>query len=166
MGITKSSQIKGGATRKQMGFYERQGKRMQELWATQPWSNNPKCPLKKYKDTEINYQGTFEFEFLEDLEVKHGLSWLVSNVTRGPCVWYNHPIDKEERLYISDFSVQGVVHEIKSEWTWNKYGTDLDLENINRAKLDACVKAGYSVVLVIWKKEVVNYEPRSLDREA
>ncbi len=158
LGITKSSQVKGGETRRQMGFYERLGKRMQEILSEKTWSVDPKSKILSYKDTTILYQGQYEFEFLESLEDSNGLEWLVNNVSRGPSLWYNNPIDNKKHLYISDFIIEGVIHEVKSSWTWNKNGTDMDLERINRAKLDACVKAGYSVVLTIWKKEVIRYE--------
>ncbi len=162
LGITKTAQIKGGATRRQMGFYVRLGKRMQEILSDRNWSRDPKSKILSYKDTSILYQGQYEFEFLQSLEESNGLEWLVANVSRGPTLWYNNPIDNKQHLYISDFIIDGVIHEIKSSWTWNKNGTDMDLERRNKAKLDACVNAGYAVVLVIWKKETIRYEKRSL----
>ena len=149
LGITKTSQIKGGATRRANGHYQKLAKTMQEHWEKHPWQNNIKCPLLPYKETELLYQGTHELEFLEALEFDNGIEWLVSNVKRGPSLWYVDPTDTIERLYISDFIIDNTIYEIKSLWTWNKHGRDLVLEEKNKAKLTACIKQGYNVILVL-----------------
>lgn len=157
LGITKTSQIKGGATRRAAGHYKKLAEKMREHWAERPWDNNTQCPILDYKNTGIPYQGTYEFDFLQALEDKHGLEWVTSTVKRGPSVWYIDPIDNTKKLYISDFIVYNTVYEIKSHWTWNKRGADLALENRNKAKLKQCVSEGYEVVLVL-EREEIKYE--------
>lgn len=157
LGITKTSQIKGGATRRANGHYQKLAKTMQEHWCKNPWQNNLECPILPYKNTELTYQGTYELEFLEEIEFEHGIEWLVSNVERGPSVWYTDPTDNVERLYISDFIINNTVYEIKSNWTWNKHGKDIVLEQKNKAKLTACVAQGYNVVLVL-NQQRISYE--------
>jgi hypothetical protein len=154
LGITKTSQIKGGATRRANGHYQKLAKTMQEHWKTHPWQNNVQCPLLPYKETELLYQGTHEFEFLEALEFDNGIEWIVSNVKRGPSLWYVDPTDNTERLYISDFIINNTIYEIKSLWTWNKHGKDLLLEEKNKAKLTTCVKQGYNVILVLNQQRI------------
>lgn len=153
LGITKSSQIKAAKTRIESGHYKRLAEKMTKHWAEHPWENNTQCPLIPYKNTSLNYQGTFEYEFLESLEHKYGIEWVVNNVSRGPSIWYTDPEDETKRLYISDFLINNTIYEIKSHWTWNRHGSDTILENKNKAKLNECIKQGYKVVLVLNKKE-------------
>jgi hypothetical protein len=162
LGITKTSQIKGGATRKSAGHYKKLAKIMQEHWIAHPWKNNKNCPLELYKNTSINFQGTFEYKFLEELEQENGIEWVNSNVKRGPSIWYIDPTDNTERLYISDFIIDNTVYEIKSGWTWNKHGTDLVLEEKNKTKLTACIKLGYNVVLIL-NQNRINYGKTTMD---
>ena len=65
------------------------------------------------------------------------------------------PVDNTKRLYISDFLIDNTIYEIKSEWTWNKHGDDMELERKNKAKLDECVNQGFKVVLVMNGKEII-----------
>lgn len=152
-GITKSSRAKALATMEANGTYKRLGRQTQERWKDNPWQNNLQCPLVPYKDTKVNYQGTYEYDFLEHLEQTNGIDWITANVTRGPAVWYIDPTDNTERLYISDFLIYNTVYEIKSAWTWNKHGKDIILEAKNKAKLAAAKLAGYEVILILDKKE-------------
>lgn len=154
-GITKSSQIKGGATRVKLGHYKRLAESMKHHWDDHPWNSNIQCPLLPFKNTDLNYQGTYEFEFLEELEQEHGIDWIQKNVSRGPSIWYIDPEDNTKRLYISDFIIYNTIYEIKSSWTWNKHGKDLILEAKNKAKLNQCVLDGYKVMLVLDKKEII-----------
>ena len=156
LGITKTSQIKGGQTRRENGHYKTLAVKMQQHWKNQPWQNSSRCPILQYRDTDLYFQGTYEFEFLEELESKFGINWITEHVTRGPNVWYSDPTNGEMRLYMSDFLIDGTVYEIKSGWTWNKHGRDLLLEEKNKAKLKACVSAGYNVVLVL-NQQWINY---------
>jgi hypothetical protein len=155
LGITKTSRIKAQETMLKNGTYDLLREKMQAAWENNPWQNNLQCPLVKYKDTGINYQGSFEYDFLEKLEKEHGINWINENVKRGPSVWYIDPTDNIKRLYISDFLIYNTIYEIKSSWTWNKHGTDMILEERNKAKLNAAKEAGYNVILVL-NKEYIN----------
>jgi hypothetical protein len=159
LGITKSSRVKALATMEANGTYAVLRTKMQEHWKNNPHQNNLQCPLIPFKDTSINYQGSFEYCFLEDLESKHGIDWVKLNVKRGPSLWYNDPTDGIERLYISDFIIDNTIYEIKSLWTWNKHGKDLVLEEKNKAKLTSSMQQGYNVVLVLNKEEIVWQSP-------
>jgi len=153
LGITKSSRVKAHATMEANGTYQVMREKMQWHWKNNPHQNNIQCPLIPYKDTTINYQGSYEYEFLEKLEQQFGIEWVISNVRRGPSIWYNDPKDGSKRLYISDFLIDNTIYEIKSQWTWNRHGTNEVLENMNKAKLDECVRQGYKVILVLNKQE-------------
>lgn len=157
LGITKTSQIKGGATRRANGHYQKLARTMQEHWLKNPWQNNLECPILPYKGTKLTYQGTLEYEFLDELEFENGINWLTSNVKRGPSLWYTDPTDGVERLYISDFVIDNTIYEIKSSWTWDKHGKDLVLREKNKAKLTSCVAQGYNVVLVL-NQTRIDYE--------
>ena len=149
LGITKTSQVKGAATRIASGHYTRLAETMKQHWNTNPWQNNTQCPLVSYKDTNINYQGTHEYNFLEKLENINGIQWLINNVKRGPNIWYIDPTDNTKRLYISDFIIDNTIYEVKSAWTWNNNGDNESLENKNKAKLNECINKGYNVIIVL-----------------
>ena len=153
-GITKSSRAKAHATMEANGTYKVMRKKMQEHWKSNPHQNNVQCPLVPYKDTELLYQGTYEYDFLESWELLNGIEWVIEHIKRGPAIWYIDPTDNTERLYISDFLIYNTVYEIKSAWTWNKHGKDIVLETKNKAKLAAAKTAGYNVKLVLDKEEI------------
>jgi len=153
LGITKSSRAKAHATMEANGTYQVMREKMQRHWKNNPHQNNIQCPLIPYKDTAINYQGSYEYEFLEKLEQQSGIQWIISNVRRGPSIWYNDPKDGTKRLYISDFLIDNTIYEIKSQWTWNRHGTNEVLENMNKEKLNECIRQGYKVILVLNKQE-------------
>jgi hypothetical protein len=155
LGITKTSRTKAHATMSANGTYTVLRTKMQDHWRLHPHQNNLRCPLVPYKDTELNYQGTYEYKFLEQLEIEHSIEWLITNVKRGPSIWYNDPTDNVIRLYISDFIIDNTIYEIKSNWTWNKNGKDLVLEEKNKAKLTACIDQCYNAILVLNKKEII-----------
>ncbi len=159
LGITKSSQIKGAETRRNSGHYKKLAKKMQEHWATHPWQNSLECPVLSFKGSLLTYQGSYELQFLEDLEIEHGFEWVIANVKRGPIIKYVDPTDNTERIYISDFIIGDTIYEIKSSWTWNKKGRDVILEEKNKEKLTACVDQGYNVVLVLNKEKIVWQSP-------
>ncbi len=154
LGITKSSRKKAKETMLANGTFSVLREKMQHHWKNNPHQNNLRCPLLPYKSTSINYQGSHEYEFLERLESTKGIDWIQQNVKRGPSLWY---VDnkKTKRLYISDFIIDNTIYEIKSYWTWNKHGTDLDLEEKNKAKLNECLIQGYKVILILDGKEIL-----------
>jgi hypothetical protein len=152
LGITKSSQIKAGKTRVKNGHYKKLAEKMREHWKTNPWNNNPKW--SNYKDTNIRIQSQYEYNFLQELEEEHSLSWIKKNVQRGPCFYYKDPKNKKERLYISDFQIDNTVFEVKGHYTWNNFGKDKDLEKLNQAKLDSAKQNNYNTILVLEGKRI------------
>jgi hypothetical protein len=155
LGITKSSRAKALATMKANGTLDLLRTKSQEHWKNNPHQNNLQCPLIPYKDTLINYQGSYEYCFLEAMELQHGIEWVNSNVSRGPSIWYIDPTDGVRRLYISDFIINNTIYEIKSAWTWNKHSKDSVLEEKNKAKLTSALQQGYNVILVLDKEEII-----------
>lgn len=153
-GVTKSSQIKAGKTRVDSGHYERLAKTMRGHWATHPWDNSAQCPLLAFHGSELKYQGSYEYHFLNMLVDQYSLNWVVDNVKRGPSFKYIDPDDQVEKLYISDFIIGDTVYEIKSDWTWDEHGNNAILRNRNRAKLKAVILSGLKVKLI---KEKVEY---------
>ena len=149
LGITKTTSIKAQQTMRENGTFDIMSEKMKLKWAESPWNNNPNCPILKYKTIDLNYQGSYEFEFLEEIEEQYGIKWIEDNVSRGPNIWYDDPTTNTKRLYISDFLIDNTIYEIKSYWTWNKKGEDMILEQKNKAKLNACLSEGYDVILVI-----------------
>jgi hypothetical protein len=155
LGITKSSREKAMDTMRKEGTLVRLGKMTQERWKERPWNNHgPRGEWVLYKDTTIGYQGSYEFHFLNELELRHGIDWLIENVKRGPAIWYYDPVSDKKRLYISDYIINNTIYEIKSSYTWNKKGKDLNLEITNKAKLNECIMQGYNVKLIKDKIEV------------
>lgn len=146
LGITKTSQIKGHQTRLKNGSYNNTAKKMREYWLKEPWANRLRANFKKYKTTNIPFQGTYEFSFLESLEQKYGLEWIQNNVKRGTPLWYESATGKK-RLYLPDFLIKNTLYEIKSLYTWKR-----DFEN-NKRKLDEALNRGYNVILVLNKNE-------------
>jgi len=146
-GVTKETGRKAKEANLASGHYDKMRVLMQEKWAANPWQNNTRCPLIPYKETKLNYQGSYEYNFLEELEKLHGIEWLLDNVDRGPSIWYND--NGIKRLYISDFIIDNTIYEIKSHWTWNKIDKDNVLELKNKAKLTQCLNEGYDVKLIL-----------------
>ncbi len=102
--------------------------------------------LKTYKNTPIFYGSTYEYKWLQTLEGKHGIDWLVCNVSRGPNFRYYDTIKNCWRNYPSDFKIDNVIYEIKSCYYFSK--TDHDLQR-NIMKLDAALAEGWIVKLVL-----------------
>jgi len=149
LGITKHSQIQGAKTRIKNGHYKKLKDIMQQKWANEPWANRFRVGFKKYKTTTLAFQGTYEYSFLEKLEVQRGVNWIQEKVKRGSPLWY---VDKNQkrRIYLPDFIIDNNLYEIKSLYTWKK-----DYEN-NIKKLDEALKLGYTVKLILNKNEL-NY---------
>lgn len=152
LGITKSSQIKGGKTRVKQGHYKKLAIKMQEHWLETPWNNNPKW--RNYPGTQIMVQSTLEESFLRKLQDQYGIQWIIQNIKRGPAFYYIDPLSKNRRLYLSDFILDNIIYEIKGSYTWNRRGKDIILEQRNKAKLQAAKDSGYKVILVLDNREM------------
>jgi len=147
LGITKTSQIKATITRKKANHYKKLAKRMQELWNENPWSCGPKSEFKKYKNTSIAYQGNNEYYFLKKLEDKNGLEWVIKNVKRAYGIWYIDSETNTERLYLPDFDVDGIIYEIKSNYTLN-YNKRRNID-----KFDSVVYNNKKLIIVVDTEE-------------
>jgi len=118
--------------------------------------SNSFCAAKQVRhdnDTGLRYQGSYELNFINSLKNKFGVEWVKQNVFCGPSIQYIDYYGKT-RWYLSDFIIENVVYEIKSDWTWNRRGHDKVLEQNNINKLTATRKAGYNVKLIREGKEI------------
>lgn len=99
--------------------------------------------LKRYKDTNLYYQASYELDFLNYCE-KKGIMDLISN---GPSVEYILESSETNHTYHSDFFIKklNLIIEIKSNYTYN---SDLD-KNLMKEKY--CLLNGYNFIFVIDK---------------
>ena len=104
--------------------------------------------IKKYKDTNLNYQGTYEKHFLEKMEEIEELS----NVRSGKS--YKYIFEGKDHVYHTDFFYKDFNIEIKSGWTYNKNGKDKKLEDINRTKWKSVVEFGDKIKVMFSKNEI------------
>lgn len=97
--------------------------------------------LKKYKDTNLHYQASFEFDFLNYCD-NLGIVYLISN---GPSVEYI--LETNKHTYHSDFFIEklNLIIEIKSNYT---YKADLD-KNLMKEKY--CLLEGYNFIFIVDK---------------
>jgi len=110
--------------------------------------------IKRYKETELYYQGSYELHFLESMEDKE----LLDQVSNGRS--YNYEFMGKEHVYHTDFVYDGKDIEIKSGWTYNKNGEDKLLQEINETKWQSVREANKEIVILISKiriSEFVNY---------
>ena len=97
--------------------------------------------IKKYKNTNLYYQGTYELNFLnkyyDKLKIENGFT-------------IKYKFDDIERVYYPDFYLpeRKLIVEIKSTMWYNKH------LNINLAKQKQCILNGYNFIFIIDK----NYE--------
>jgi hypothetical protein len=119
------------------------------------WGKGIEC--KKYRDTSLYYQGSFELEFLERKVYELGS---VELIKRGPAINYDF---NGPKVYLSDFLIGNTIYEVKSQWTWWHTGKDFNLLRQNTAKLNAAVSAGYRVILVLDGEEISWPTDRWLD---
>lgn len=93
---------------------------------------------KKYKNTNLNYQGTYEKDFLNKY-------YNIIDIDSGVSIKYN--FNNKEKVYFSDFYIKSknLIIEIKS-----KYYYDLHL-NQNLAKQKASISQGYNFIFIIDK---------------
>ena len=95
----------------------------------------------KYKNIELNYQGTYELDFLnryiDKLNIKNGMTIKYKN-------------NRKNRIYYPDFYIPNLnlIVEIKSSYTYNK-----ELEK-NLKKQKACMKQGYNFIFIIDKNYI------------
>lgn len=107
--------------------------------------------LKKYKNTLIYYQGTYELYFIELVE-KMGLLHELKNGKQ-----YNYYLDGIKHTYHTDFYFKNKNIEIKSSWTYNKKGQDFNLELINKTKWKSVIECGDEIIILIDKNQIKNF---------
>jgi len=107
--------------------------------------------IKKYKDTDLYYQSTYELYFLENME-KKGLLNLVRNGLR-----FKYLLEDNNHYYFSDFYIEKLnkIIEIKSSWTYDRNGKDQKLKEINEIKKNCVIKSGFNFEFLIGKKNVM-----------
>jgi len=98
--------------------------------------------VKKFKDTNLWYQGSYELDFLEKYYDKY------QDIKRGPYIKYLYK--GEKKIYHPDFYIPSLnlIVEIKSSYYFKR-----DKYIINKKK-EACLNAGYKWKIIINK----NYE--------
>ena len=94
--------------------------------------------IKKYKNTNIFYQGTYEFDFLDNYYNK-------INIVKPEPVNYSY-CDKN-KIYFPDFYLPeyNLIVEIKSSYTFEKYKE----KNLEKEKM--CLKLGYNFIFIVNK---------------
>lgn len=97
--------------------------------------------IKRYKDTQLYYQGSYEFDFLEKYLKK-------IEIINGPHIKYVY--DNLYHTYFPDFYIPelNLIVEIKSSYTYK-----CELE-INMLKQKISIEKGYNFIFIINK----NYE--------
>lgn len=107
--------------------------------------------IREYKDSGINYQGSYEKYFLELLEEKG----LLSEVSNGQSFEYEWK--GEKHTYHTDFLFRGRHIEIKSGWTYNKNGKDQELQTLNETKWKSARDNKANLVVLIDKSEIKGF---------
>jgi len=95
--------------------------------------------IKKYKDTDLWYQASYELDFLDQYYEKH------KDIKRGPYVKYK--FNEKNKTYYSDFYIPSLnlVVEIKNSWLYKR-----DKEIIE-AKEKATIENGFNYCIIIDK---------------
>ena len=153
-GLTNAQRSARKMANKRLNDIDHNGLNQYQRWTKYRIKNNifdnafrKALKIHNFKNTSLIYQGSYEKKFLEQLEKQHSIEWLKKNVKRGPKIEYKDE-NGYSRWYISDYIIGNTVYEIKSNWTFNKRGKDLILEQKNIKKLNATKNKGYNVILV------------------
>jgi hypothetical protein len=107
--------------------------------------------VKKYKETDLYYQGSYEYFFLEKMEELN----LLNELNNGKS--YEFEWGNEKRTYHTDFFFRGENIEIKSGWTYNKNGKDIALENFNKTKWKSVIDFGDKINVLINKDAIKSF---------
>lgn len=94
--------------------------------------------IKKYLETELYYQGTYEKDFLDNYYNKIEISKIDS---------IDYTFNNKNKRYFPDFYIQkyNLIVEIKSSYTYNRHKE----QNISKEK--ECISQGYNFVFIINK---------------
>lgn len=114
-------------------------------------SQKSSCLIKKYKNTNLTYQGTYEKYFLELMEEKN----LLEKISSGKS--YNYIFENKNHVYYSDYFFDNSIIEIKSTWTYNKNGKDKKLELENETKWQSVRDFDDKIIVLFSKKEIKKF---------
>ena len=108
--------------------------------------------VKKYKDTNVYYQGSYELLFLHLIE-KFGLINFVNNPLH-----IEYSINNKTYHYYPDFVLFNKYYfEIKSSWTYNNNGKNLILQEKNNLKWNTARNIyGSDNFIILNGKEAIN----------
>jgi hypothetical protein len=86
---------------------------------------------KKYK--HLYYRGTYELLFITEFEKKFD----INDLENGFAIKYSH--NNKTKIYFPDFIIKSknIIIEIKSSWTYDNNGRNIELRNVNKEKWKA-----------------------------
>ena len=101
--------------------------------------------IKKYKDTELYYQGSYEKDFLDNFYER------IKIETTSPI---NYIFEDKNKVYFPDFYLPefNLIVEVKSTYTFNKHYQQ------NISKKEFCLKSGFNFLFII-DKNYSEFEP-------
>ena len=102
---------------------------------------------KNVDNTKLYYQGEFEKKFL-DFCSKISLIELVKNPSRFVYFY------KSEHYYFADYTILGIIFEIKSNWTYDNNGKDIELRKINNLKWKSVLEQNLEF-FVVWNNKFI-----------
>ena len=105
----------------------------------------------EYKNTGINYQGSYEKYFLELLEEKGFLLEVLNGQS------FEYVLEEEKYIYHTDFLFRGQNIEIKSMWTYNNNGKNIKLQELNEVKWQSVRDKNEEIVVLIGKEEIKGF---------
>lgn len=113
--------------------------------------NTVVCQIKSYPKTNLYYQGSLERKFL-DLTKELGFIHQISKSKKR----FFYKFGGKKRSYRIDFEFDKKIYfEIKSHWTYDFTGKDLNLRKANNLKFLSVVKKGYKFY-VVWDNKWIS----------
>ena len=104
----------------------------------------------QYHSSGLCYQGSLEKCFL-DLVAEIGY---IEKVKKIKPISYEYKTTKH--LYHADFCYNIILFEIKSGWTYDRNGNDLNLRKLNHIKWIAAISKGYKLC-IIWDNTSLSF---------
>lgn len=112
--------------------------------------NTVVCQIKPYLKTNLYYQGKLEKKFL-DLVNEIGF---IDQISRSRQLLF-YKYDEKTHSYHIDFQFNNTCFEIKSHFTYDYFGKDLNLRRANNSKWLAAISKGYKFY-VIWDHKYIS----------
>lgn len=98
--------------------------------------------VKNYLDTQLDYQGSYELHFLNRMNA----AGLVNQVSMPEP--FSYTLSGVSAVYNPDFLFRGDIIEIKSDWTYDRKGTNKELREKNEAKWAAVRASGQNIIIL------------------